>query len=229
MTLIVTLALLALGLARLVRAPRGTWRYILAAAVLAALGSQLLPAGHPFRADVAASARNLGWVGLALIPVAAYALGIRWLRRRTGADAGPAAPRHPTGLVRIAEDAALAADTEAALTAEAAAVPGAAPATLSLAWRAEDGSLAGHLRMRQTAGTAEILALRVAPPHRRRGIGGRLLAAAEAEARARGARRMAVAPFSWQAPGFFARAGYRTAAERALGGGLSRLWMERDL
>jgi GNAT superfamily N-acetyltransferase len=227
LTFIVALALLGLGLARLLGAPPGVWRPVLAAAVLAALGSQLLPAGHPLRVDVAGSARSLGWLGLALAPVVAYALGIRWLRRRTGVGA-PAAPGHLRGLVQFADDTRLTADTEAALDEEAAA-SGAAARFLSLGWRTDGGSLAGHLRMRQTADTAEVLLLRVAPQHRRQGIGARLLAAAEGEARARGARRMWAAPGSWQAPDVFARAGYRTVAERPLGPGLSRLWMEREL
>ena len=130
--------------------------------------------------------------------------------------------------MQIDDDAALTADTAAALIADEAAALGRAR-RLSLAWRAEDGALAGHIRLRQTGATAEIEALRVTPAHRGQGIGSRLLAAAETEARARGLARLAVAPGSWQAPGFFARAGYVTVAERDLGGGARRLWMERAL
>ena len=226
MVLIAALTVLALLVARILRAPRGTWRPILAAAALAALASQLLPTGHPLRADLGGSATTLAWLVALSIPLTAYALWLRSLRRRAGAATPP--PSHPTGLVQIDEDAALAAETTAALDADTAAALG-PPRTLSLAWRAEDGALAGHLRLRQVGATAEIEALRVAAKHRGQGVGSRLLAAAETEARARGLARLAVAPGSWQAPGFFARAGYVTVAERDLGGGASRLWMERAL
>lgn len=226
MALILALAGTALLLARLLGAPRGSWRLILAAAVLAALASQALPAGHPLRADLLGSAEALGWLLVAAIPLTAYALWLRGLRRRAGSGAEP--PRHPTGLVQIPEDAALVADTGAALDAGTVAALG-LPRPLSLAWRAEDGSLAGHLRLHQAGATAEIDLLLVAPAHRGAGIGTRLLAAAEAEARARGLARLAVAPGSWQDAGFFTRAGFVTTAEIILGPGARRYWMERPL
>ena len=226
MTLILLIAGAALLLARLLRAPRGNWRYILAAAALAALASQILPAGHPLRADLPASARAFGWLLVLLIPATVYALWIRRLRRR--ADADRPAQAHPVGLVQIAEDAALVADTTATLDAATHQTLG-SPRPLSLAWRSEDGSLAGHLRLHQAGTTAEIDLLLVAPDHRRQGIGTRLLAAAESEARARGLDRLAAAPGSWQHAGFFTRSGFVTTAERDLGQGASRYWMERRL
>jgi GNAT superfamily N-acetyltransferase len=227
MVLIIALAGIALLLARLLGAPRGSWRFILGAAALAALASQLLPAGHPLRADLLGSAEAVGWLAVALIPLTAYALWLRTLRRRSGAFP-PDPQSHPTGLVQIPEDAALAADTAAALDAGTVAALG-PPRPLSLAWRAADGSLAGHLRLRQAGATAEIELLLVAPGHRGAGIGTRLLAAAEAEARARGLTRLAVTAGSWQDAGFFTRAGFVTAAELPLGPGARRYWMERPL
>jgi GNAT superfamily N-acetyltransferase len=227
MALILALAGVALLLARLLGAPRGSWRFILAAAAIAALASQLLPAGHPLRADLLGSAETFGWLLVALIPLTAYALWLRALRRRAGtARPGPAG--HPTGLVQIPEDAALVADTSAALDAGTIAALG-PPRPLSLAWRAADGSLAGHLRLHQAGATAEIELLLVAPGHRGAGIGTRLLAAAEAEARARGLARLAIAPGSWQDAGFFTHAGFVTTAELPLGPGARRYWMERPL
>jgi GNAT superfamily N-acetyltransferase len=226
MVLILVLVGVALLLARLLKAPRGTWRFILGAAALAAVASQLLPAGHPLRADLLGSAEAFGWLIVALIPVTAYALGLRALRRRAGSDAEP--PSHPSGLVQIPDDAALVGDTRAALAADSAAALG-LPRPLSLAWRTEDGQLAGHLRLHQAGTTAEIDLLLVAPGHRGTGIGTRLLAAADAEARVRGLDRLTVAPGSWQDTGFFTHAGFVTTAERDLGHGARRLWMERPL
>ncbi len=205
---------------------RGAWRFILAAAGLAVVASQVLPAGHRLRADLGGSAAALGWLVAAAVPITAYALWVRSLRRRAGADRP--ARRHPAGLVQIADDVALLADTAAALDAETAAALGPAR-PLSLAWRSEDGALTGHLRLRESGATAEIEALLVAPEHRGQGIGRRLLAAAETEARARGLARLAVAPGSWQAPAFFARMGYATTAEHDLGRGARRFRMEREL
>lgn len=217
--------------ARILRLPRGTWRYILAGAAAAALATQLLPQGHPLRTDVAESARNLGWVGLGLVPVAIYAVFLARLRRRTGVAAPKTAsqPRHPVGLVQIAEDTHLAAETEAQLAAETAMALGTAPSLRSLAWRAEDGSLAGHLRLAVLREVCEIHALRVDPAHRGQGIGTRLLAAAEEMAREEGARVMTARAGSWQAPGFLTRAGYGITGERAIGGGAAWYQMEKNL
>ncbi len=225
MLLTVVLTAFALLAARLLGAPPGSWKLILGIAAAETLSSQFLPAGHPLRVNLAGSAAAVAWLVALLIPLSAYGLWIRSLRRRA---TPAAAPKHPTGLVQIDDDAALTAETAAALASDDAAALG-PRRPLSLAWRAEDGVLAGHLRLRQTGATAEIEALRVTPAHRRQGIGSRLLAAAETEARARGLARLAVAPGSWQAPGFFTRAGYVTVTEHDLGGGARRLWMERPL
>lgn len=231
MASIIFLALAAMVFARILRLPRGTWRYILAGAAAVALATQLLPQGHPLRTDVAESARNLGWVGLGLVPVAIYAVFLARLRRRMGVAAPKTAsqPRYPVGLVQIAGDAQLAAETETRLAAETAAALGTAPRLRSLAWRAEDGSLAGHLRLAVLREVCEIHALRVDPAHRGAGIGTRLLAAAEEIAREEGARVMIARAGSWQAPGLFARAGYTTAWERAIGGGAAWFQMEKNL
>lgn len=218
----------ALLLARVMRAPRGTWRYILGAAALVLAGSQLLPAAHPFRADVAGSAQTLFWLGLALLPVALYAWVLRGVRRRTGAARAAPPARRPVGLVQIADDAALLRDTRAALAEEAAALPD-PPATLSLGWRTEEGELAGHGRLRRLGVVVEVEALWVAPGQRRQGIASRLLAALESEARNGGAARAFAAVESWQVPGFFERSGYRVTAARDIGAGHSRAWMEKEL
>lgn len=227
MVQVLSLTIFALLAARVLRAPRGSWRLIVGAAVLVLFATQLLPAGHPLRADVAESSRSLFWVALALAPVVGYALLIRHLRRRSGADLPEAAPPRPVGLVQIPDDAALLAETRAALDRGAAEATGTAPETLSLGWRAADGELAGHLRMRLVAASAEIEVLHVGAEYRRAGIGTALVTAAAAEARARGAERLWAVVADWQTPGFFAGLDFRTLAEAA--GAQPRRWMERPL
>ncbi len=216
MVAIAAIAVFALVAARALGAPPGTWRYVLAAVGLAAAASQLLPAGNPYRADLAGWARVGFWVGLGLIPVAAYALWVRGLRRRSGVDA-PVAEIRPLGLVQFSEDGALAAETAAALAAE---TPG---TRVSLGWRGAAGALDGHLRLRVAGALAEVELLRVAPEARGRGVGSALLRAAEGEAAARGAARIGAVVADWQAPGFFVRAGYGAAAPGP------RRWMEKPL
>jgi ribosomal protein S18 acetylase RimI-like enzyme len=234
MTLIVALVLLALAMSRLLRSPRGSWRYVLGAGVVAALATQLLPPGHPLRVDVAQSSRNLGWVALGLVPVAIYAFGLQRLRRRTGV-ARPASPARMGdrpilhGLVQIAEDAALVGETEAALGEDAGRALGRAPQARSLGWRTDEGALVGHLRLVVLAETCEILLLRVAEGHRRQGIGSTLLQGAEDLAREAGAGRMLVRAGSWQDRAVLARVGYRQVWEREIGPGLMWSWLEKEL
>jgi GNAT superfamily N-acetyltransferase len=216
MVRIAAFTLFALLLARVMRAPAGTWRWILGAAVAVVLGSQLLPEGNAFREDVRGSLGALFWIGLALLPVAAYALVIRRLRARTGVDA-ELRPARPTGLVLVEDDARLAADTAGAWAAETGAE------TLSVGWRDEAGAMAGHARLRLAAGTAALETLWVAPPARGGGIGARLLAQAEAEARDRGAGRLVATALGPAAEGFLLRRGFAVYGRLDGGDGRSHL------
>lgn len=221
---VLALTVFALLLSRVMRAPAGTWRYVLGAAAAALVGSQLLPEGNAWRADVAGSARVLFWVGLGLAPVAAYAVVLRALRQRTGATDAvrPTAPS-ARGLVQFADDAALAAETAAALMVDTETAR--RGERLSLGWRGADGALEGHLRLRLDGDLVEIEMLRVAPKVRRRGVGAGLLQAGESEAAVRGARRIGALVGDWQTPEFFERAGYGAQA----GAGPRRRWMEKAL
>jgi ribosomal protein S18 acetylase RimI-like enzyme len=80
-----------------------------------------------------------------------------------------------------------------------------------LSARATDaaGTLAGGLVGWSWGGCGGVNLLWVAPEHRGRGVGSRLLAAAEAEAVRRGCTRMVVSSMTFQAPGFYRRHGYR--------------------
>ncbi len=69
--------------------------------------------------------------------------------------------------------------------------------------------LSGHT----WGGVAEVRLLWVDEPKRRTGIGGRLLRAAEDEARARGCRKIVLSTHSFQAPDFYCKHGYIVAGE----------------
>jgi len=72
--------------------------------------------------------------------------------------------------------------------------------------------------------------LRVAEPYRKQGIGSRLLTQAEAVARSRGAANAYLDTFSFQAPGFYEKHGYREFARlENLPPGHSRIWLVKRL
>lgn len=211
MAALLALAVCALLLARLVRW-RKAWRWIAAALVAAILAAQLLPAGHPFRAEAAAWGKVAFWLGVAAVPIGFYAAWLRRLRRRTGADAPP--PAQPRGLVLFPKDAALAAETAAELLAAA---PG---DRLTLGWRGAENALEGVLRLRFAGDLAEVELFRAPAP----ASAAALVAAAEREAMIRGAARIGVLAPPWQAEAPFLRAGFTPLAEAG-----GRRWLEKRL
>lgn len=75
--------------------------------------------------------------------------------------------------------------------------------------RDEAGELLGGVAATRDLDCVTVDYLFVAPAARGRGLGAALLARAEAEARRQGARRVILNTFSFQAPGFYDRQGYR--------------------
>jgi predicted GNAT family N-acyltransferase len=94
---------------------------------------------------------------------------------------------------------------------------------------AVDGELLGTCRMLiEPGGTAKFGRLCVRPSGRGRGIGAALLAAAEEEARAAGARRIGMHAQTG-ALGLYERAGYTPYGERFDEEGIEHLGMEKHL
>ncbi len=83
-------------------------------------------------------------------------------------------------------------------------------ALLTILERDADGQLVAGLHGWTWGDTCEIRLLWIAEPLRRRGLGSRLLAAAETEARRRGARQVVLSTQTFQAPEFYRRHGYET-------------------
>jgi len=109
------------------------------------------------------------------------------------------------------------------------------PGALALAASLE-GDLAGFILIRTAADEAEVLTLAVAPARRRRGVGGRLLAAAGVAARSAGAEALflevaednAAALALYQAGGFWP-VGRRPGYYARPGGAAAARILRRDL
>jgi predicted GNAT family N-acyltransferase len=91
-----------------------------------------------------------------------------------------------------------------------------------------DGTVVATCRLVAEGATVKLGRMAVAPEARRRGIASRLLAAAEAQAVADGAQRIALAAQTG-ALGLYERAGYAAYGERFLDAGIDHLMMEKRL
>jgi GNAT superfamily N-acetyltransferase len=81
--------------------------------------------------------------------------------------------------------------------------------------RGEDGGLLAGLAGSTWGGCGFIELIWVRADRRRGGLGTQLLAAAETEIRRRGCDQVALSTYSFQAPGFYLRAGYTECGRRS--------------
>jgi len=100
--------------------------------------------------------------------------------------------------------------------------------TPSTSWRSERGAVIGHLPLLFDGTTCRLGRLVVDRGARRRGIGGRLLGLAEAEARSAGAECI-VLNAQTRARGVYRAAGYTEGGETFMSAGIEHIRMERPL
>jgi GNAT superfamily N-acetyltransferase len=101
---------------------------------------------------------------------------------------------------------------------------------LAIFVRDDDGAIRAGLYGWTWSGWLEVRALWVHEAERGRGLGSRLLAAAEEEARRRGAHTVILETHSFQAPAFYQQRGYQVYAElEGYPTGHSKLFLRKPL
>ena len=92
-----------------------------------------------------------------------------------------------------------------------------------------DGEIIATARGITNMGLVEIRGVWVEPAQRHAGLGARLVAAVEQEAKKRGCTRAALDTYSWQAVGFYLRLGYAEYGVLDYPNGQRRHFMVKDL
>jgi GNAT superfamily N-acetyltransferase len=101
------------------------------------------------------------------------------------------------------------------------------PLTVTIRQR---GKIVGGLTAETFFGWMFVSLLWVSEPHRGKGWGSSLMQSAEAEARNRGVRNVYLDSFSFQAPAFYAKLGYREFGRlKEFPAGHDRVWMTKAL
>lgn len=132
--------------------------------------------------------------------------------------------------VETIADPDLAADLSRRLDAAHPVGVGRAATPLAVVARDERGDLVGGLVAEAAWGWLHVELLWVGERRRGRGVGTRLVAAAEERARELGCTRAYVSTLAWQAPDFYRRLGYRTIAELPeFVAGQPRFWLAKEL
>lgn len=104
------------------------------------------------------------------------------------------------------------------------------PHPFVLVIRANDGSALGGLKGELNMGWLHVQLLAVHPDHRQAKLGGTLLAAAEQYARDRNCRHSYLDTFSFQAPDFYKKQGYKIFGTlEDFPAGASRIYFTKDL
>jgi len=94
----------------------------------------------------------------------------------------------------------------------------------------DDGKVVGGIIGRSLWGTLEIKRLAVHPDYRHKGIGSKLISAAETEAKRRKCNYLSLNTFSYQAPEFYERLGFiKIGTEQDFPRGFSRYFYQKKI
>lgn len=177
-----------------------------------------------------AGLRNFGIFLLLLVPIYAYFQMLQRVRRRNDPNTDGAEIAHPTGFVLIADDEALSDEVfEKFQTANREVMPDWGREDFSVAYRDEAGAVLASGRVSLNMGLADVSRVWVEPDVRGGGLGRELMHQIEREARARGAERVLLNTYSWQAERFYLGLGYGEIGRVAYPGGAERIYLVKDL
>ncbi len=209
------------GIARMFDAPRAVQFGIALgsfgmAAMIWVVQPEARPSANAFQALV-----QLAFV---VLLIASYVILFRRLKP------GHKTTEKPTGFVLIDEDAVLAQDLDAKIAEDAAfqGIPW-SKESFSVALRDDDRRIIGGGQVLLIMGLAEVRRLWVDADHRGKGVGRELIEKLEVEARQRGATRLILSSFDFQAEPFYAKMGYKPQSTVPYPAGPKRTLYTKDL